>query len=148
MTRLLRTSLAVALLFLCRTGLPAAEPADADAKDPRVLDRTLPDLSEFKTVETAVTTRISRAIAPADVQPGYLGVNVEVGPQGKLVVVDVEPESPAAKAGLQPGDVIRTVGGQEFTNPGALRDALLARAADEPLALSVLRKDQTLELTA
>src|SRR5262249_50783950 len=106
MSRLLRTSLALALLFAGRATLPAAETAEGHPKDPRILDRALPDVAEFKTVETAVTTRISRAVAAADVQPGYLGVNVELGPQGKLIVVDVEPDSPAAKAGLQPGDVI------------------------------------------
>ncbi|MEJ1977550.1 MAG: PDZ domain-containing protein [Acetobacteraceae bacterium] len=39
---------------------------------------------------------------------------------GGALVANVQPDSPAAKAGLQPGDVIETVNGQKVEDPRAL----------------------------
>src|SRR5215831_6820831 len=80
-----------------------------------------PDLSEFKTVDTAVTTRISR-LAHAGAQPAYLGLLVEADADGKLRVAAVEPDSPADKAGLRKDDVVSTVAGQKPADAAALRD--------------------------
>ena len=53
-------------------------------------------LSEFKTVETAVTTKIVKGKTGAPPQPAYLGIQVETAPGGALRVVEIAPESPAA----------------------------------------------------
>ena len=45
-----------------------------------------PDLSEFKTVETAITTRLAKTVVPQVTSPGYLGVSVSLEDGGKLVV--------------------------------------------------------------
>src|SRR5687767_8195653 len=37
---------------------------------------------------------------------GWLGVHLEPKDDGSMAIVDVLPDSPAAKAGLQPGDVL------------------------------------------
>jgi M6 family metalloprotease-like protein len=143
MTRLPRWPVAVALLTFAVLA-PAAEPF-GHPKDPRVIDATLPALSEFRTVTTAVVSRVSRAAPAASSQPGYLGVHAELV-SGQVVVADVEPESPAARAGLQPGDVIRAVAGQDVRDPAALRDLTLARAPGESVPLLLLRRDEPLEI--
>src|SRR5260370_25799574 len=107
MMRLLRRSLALAAVCLISANLVAAEPL-GHPKDPRVIDKMLPDLAELKTVQTAVTTRVTRSLADTPSQPGYLGVHVDANPQRRLVVSHVEPASPAAKAGLHPPHVVRT----------------------------------------
>src|SRR5947209_3500094 len=140
MMRLVRSALTAALC-LCSTVLFAADPL-GHPKDPRVIDKTAPDLSEFKTVQTAVTTRVSGSLPDTPSQPGYLGVHFDANPQGRLVVALVEPESPAAKAGLQPGDVVRAVAGQEMSSAGSLRDLLQSKAPGETIALTLLRKEQ------
>src|SRR5689334_17397476 len=68
----------------------------------------LPDLSEFRTVVTAVTAAPSKSAAGLPIsQPGYLGVSLDAGAAGQLVVSAVEPRSPAELAGVKPGDVVR-----------------------------------------
>ena len=61
--------------------------------------------SEYRTVDTAISAAAAHTGARQHGLPGYLGVNVQPDAQGKLVVEDVEPQSPAATAGMQKGDV-------------------------------------------
>src|SRR5262245_37549560 len=76
---------------LASPGLVSAQKPEAGAED----------LSDFRTVETAITTKISKAAPAAVTQPGYLGVHVAPDKQGRLVVAHLQADSPAAKAGLQ-----------------------------------------------
>src|SRR4051812_6142268 len=94
-----RSLLALFLVFATTWSLGAVGPARAPATA-KIQPVILPDLSEFRTVTSAVTTRLAQA-GPAQVgQSGYLGVHVTSGGVGKLVVADVEADSPAARAGL------------------------------------------------
>ncbi|WP_052261471.1 DegQ family serine endoprotease [Ruegeria sp. ANG-S4] len=52
-----------------------------------------------------------------------------------VVVTDLQPESPAAKAGLQRGDVIVRLGGQDTISPDALKTALESEKTDPALLL-------------
>lgn len=45
-------------------------------------------------------------------KPAYLGISLEVGPQGGLRIVKVWPGSPADKAGLREGQVVRMLDGE------------------------------------
>jgi M6 family metalloprotease-like protein len=100
-----------------------------------------PDLSDFKTVDTAVTTRISRS-AHGGAQPAYLGLFVEADSAGKLRVIAVEPDSPADKAGLRKDDVVSTVAGQQPADAAALRDLLSSKVPGDKLAIVVRRQDK------
>ena len=105
----------------------ADEPAElvANVKDPRVVDAALPDLSEYHTVDTATSTRVSRA-APEGVitQPGYLGVHLEATPDG-LVVRDVEADSPAARIGVRLIDRVPASSFSLSIEPGASRPFMI-----------------------
>ncbi len=129
----------VGLVCLLALGwaLAAAEPNAAPL--PLAKAPALPDLSEFKTPETAVVTRISRAVAASTSRPGYLGVRVEPDGRGKLAVADVEPDSPAAKAGLQRGDVVVQVGAQDVSTVDVFRELILARSAGDAVKLALVR---------
>jgi M6 family metalloprotease-like protein len=128
MTRLPHTFALIVLALNC--GLIFADPP-RDAK---------PDLSEFKTVETAVTTRISAGLR-AGAQPPYLGLLVEAD-NGQLKVAAIEPESPAEKAGVRKDDLLVTVADQKPADAAALRDLLLAKSPGDKLALVVRRQDK------
>jgi M6 family metalloprotease-like protein len=125
----------------------AAEP-NAAPKPLAEKPQTLPDLSEFKTAETAVTTRISRALAVPAGRTGYLGVRVEPDGRGRLAIADVQPDSPAARAGLLRGDVVAQVDGRDVGGVDVFREVLLARSAGETVRLALLRQEKPLELTA
>ena len=107
-----------------------------------------------------VATRVQQQIVTTGkVQHARLGVSVqEVNqamadafkldkPEGALVA-SVEKGSPAEKAGLQAGDVIRAVDGQPIVASGDLPAAIgLSRPGDK-VRLHVVRQGKTLDLTA
>ncbi|WBY02432.1 Do family serine endopeptidase [Ramlibacter tataouinensis] len=68
-------------------------------------------------------------------------------PQGALVA-RVEPGSAAAKAGLQPGDVIHAVDGHDVIGSGDLPAQLAARSPGEKVQLKVWRKGESKDLVA
>jgi len=68
------------------------------------------------------------------------------GQQG-LVVAAVEPDSPAAEAGLEPGAVIRSVGRAEVHCCLDFQRALLERKPGEHLELGLSRQDESLAAT-
>jgi len=111
-----------------------------------VLAADPPDLAEYRTVEKAITTRISRAAPAAVGQTGYLGVQVALE-KGKVVVVEAEPLSPAAKAGVQRGDGLVSLDGQALAHAEALRDFLLGKSAGDAVKLSLIRQDKPMELS-
>ena len=62
-----------------------------------------------------------------------------------VVILDVAPNSPGERAAVQPGDVIRTVDGQDVANSAELRAAILLRlGADSRWVLQ--RADRLLEV--
>ncbi|CAG9180072.1 DegQ family serine endoprotease [Cupriavidus respiraculi] len=107
-----------------------------------------------------VATKVQQQlVAHGKVTRGRLGIGVqEVNqalaqsfglpkPTGALVNT-VEPDSPAAKAGLKPGDVIVQIGNNVVDHSGELpeRVADIKPGTDTPL--KVIRKGETLTLTA
>ncbi|MBI5822335.1 MAG: M6 family metalloprotease domain-containing protein [Verrucomicrobia bacterium] len=107
------------------------------------------DLSEFRTVATAVTTQVVARARTAPVgQTGYLGVSVEPAKGGKLAVVDVEPDSPAAKAGLKRGDLLLKANGRAPSDAEELRDLLGSKAPGDDLTLTIARGSRRMELVA
>ncbi|MDB5940978.1 MAG: DegQ family serine endoprotease [Ramlibacter sp.] len=68
-------------------------------------------------------------------------------PEGALVS-SVEKGSPADKAGLQPGDVIRAVDGQPIVASGDLPAIISRSAAGDSVKMDVWRKGSRVELTA
>ena len=107
-----------------------------------------------------VATRIKdQIVATGKVEHARLGVSVqEVNqafadsfkldkPEGALVST-VEKGSPAAKAGLEPGDVIRQVNGQPIVSSGDLPAIIGMAMPGETVKLSVWRQGAPKELTA
>ena len=92
------------------------------------------------------------------VEHGHLGVDVQdLSPplasafgltdvDGALVG-NVEPDSPAAHSGLQPGDVVRGFNGQPLRDAAAFAVALADQAPDAVVRLDVWRRGDELRLT-
>jgi len=98
--------------------------------------------------------------APAREKPSaYLGVTVvplteelqkrfDLEADHGVLVAAVMPDTPAAKAGLQHGDVIESVNGKKIASPQALRQAISRAGAGKAMKLTVLREGEKKQLQA
>lgn len=59
-----------------------------------------------------------------------------------VMVSDVDPNGPAAQAGLQPGDIIASLDGHPMTGIDELLRRLTDQALDRPLKVAVIRKTE------
>jgi S1-C subfamily serine protease len=64
------------------------------------------------------------------------------------LIVEVVAESPAALAGVQPGDVVTAVNGEPVDAERTLRDRLIAYEPGDTISLTVIREGETLTLEA
>ncbi len=94
-----------------------------------LLTASEPDLSGYHTVQDAATREISPSRAGRPGETGYLGVAVAKDAAGKLVVEEVQSDSPAAKAGIMKGDVVAKLGADPVRSPERFREALQAARA-------------------
>lgn len=106
------------------------------------------ELAGYRTVENAIATRQSLAGPSSAGLVGYLGVHVEKDAEGRPRVAGIQPDSPAAKAGLQIGDLLLEVGGKAISSSESLRETLLSHAPGEELSLRIRRGQETRELKA
>ena len=132
-----RLALSLLLLFV-----PLAAQAQTTAtKGP-------PALPGFRTVESAITTTIKKGAVTQVGSPGYLGVLIETAKDGKAHVSDVADGSPAAKAGVQVGDVVHQVDGRSAKSAEVFRSLLQTKSAGERVVLLLSRNGKDQELTA
>jgi S1-C subfamily serine protease len=87
---------------------------------------------------------------PQPERPIVFGMQFGDSANGQTVVANVYPNSPAADAGLKPGDVIVEVGSRQVQNSSQLTKELAGRKTGERIAFRVLRngRPQTTELVA
>src|SRR5439155_5391884 len=81
--------------------LPVSSPGQAPAES-KPQSAAPPDLSTFRTLDLAVTSRISLTRPTEPRSPGYLGIHVK-SEGGSLTLTEVQKSSPADQAGLRPG---------------------------------------------
>jgi putative serine protease PepD len=78
-----------------------------------------------------------------EVDHPYLGVWVAPGEEGGAVIGQVAPDSPAAEAGLQEGDVVLRIGDQPVTNSSDLVNAVQAADVGQTLEVEFQRDGAT-----
>ncbi len=99
----------------------------------------------------------AQLIAKGKIERPYMGITYqEVDPQiasamnltvqTGIVVMSVEPNTPAQKAGLQEGDVILAIGGQKLDAENSLTVVLFSHKVGETVTLTVMRNGKTIEL--
>ena len=78
---------------------------------------------------------------------GFLGL-ASKDVEGGLEVTKVGKDTPAEKAGLKEGDLLRTFNGQKLTTRDGMKALLAEMASDDKLTLEITRdgKDETIEL--
>lgn len=82
---------------------------------------------------------------PPGTGTAYMGIRGETTDE-KAVISFVTEDGPAAKGGLQPGDVIVSVGGKELKGYEQLIELLAETKPDDKLALKVTRAEKPVEL--
>ncbi len=113
----------------------------------------------FAIPSDTVRTIVAELEKDGHVTRGYLGVQAQaiesamraalhLPDRGGALVASVEPDSPAAKAGLQPGDVIEQVNGKKVGDPRELAVNVAAVAPGEQAKLTVFRGGDTKDLQA
>lgn len=78
---------------------------------------------------------------------GLLARDVKTGTQQELVVDSVQPNSPAAEAGFQSGDVVVKAGSVPVVDAADFERALLGRGPGEKVAVEIQRASSTETLT-
>jgi S1-C subfamily serine protease len=107
------------------------------------------------------TTRqiISSLLAEGRVRRAYLGlagspaplppvVAEQRGQRTGLRIAEVVPGGPAALAGLRPGDLLLSAGGEAVGSAQILQRLMLASAIGQPLSLTALRGDALVDVVA
>jgi serine protease Do len=117
----------------------------------------------FAIPSNTVKAVVAQLEATGHVTRGYLGVSAqpvtlamatalhlpkEKAAQAGALVAEVSPESPAAKAGIKPGDVITAVDGKLIANPRDLAIDVAAVKPGDEAKLDVLRDGNTETLSA
>ena len=107
-----------------------------------------------------ITRRILSALhRDGRVRRGYLGIAggtqplpaaaaARLGRRGAIGVMEVVEGSPAATAGLRPGDLIVGIGGQPVSRAGDLQGYMVGAAIGRPLEVEILRDSRLVRLTA
>ena len=103
--------------------------------------RIISDLISFGEV---VQAWVGMTVQPLD---SNLSTYLEIPGDAGLMVTAVEPESPAARAGLREGDIILSIDGIKLTDNLAYQAKLNDVSADQTLSLEVLRKGNIARLS-
>ncbi len=101
---------------------------------------------------------MDQLIKTGKVTRGYLGISIQnitpdlakamnLGQTKGALVGDVEPDSPAARAGVKPGDIITEVNGKMVTDSRELRLAIGAMAPGNQIDMRVVRNGMPTNMT-
>src|SRR5262249_13075827 len=97
-----------------------------------------PDLSEFRTLDKAITAKVDFAGPGKAVSPGHLGISVKA--DGKELAVSlIQAGSPAEQAGIKVGDVLLKADATPLATPEALREFLQSKGSGAKIALTLQR---------
>jgi serine protease Do len=93
--------------------------------------------------------RVERGWLGVQIQPVTPGIAeaMQLGTDSGALVADVSPDSPAEAAGMQPGDVVVGLNGEEITNPRDLSFAVAEIEAGTEAEVTVMRDGSEETLT-
>ncbi|MDR7349437.1 S1C family serine protease [Glycomyces algeriensis] len=102
----------------------------------------------FSIPSNTVKDTVEQLIQNGSVEQGYLGVSVANTDGNGAMVLSVEPDSPAAAAGLQEGDVITAIDGTPVTTATEVVAAVQGTSSGTEVAITYMRDQQEAETTA
>ncbi len=91
----------------------------------------------------------SASLQPAAAGSGWLGIAVDDAVvTGRLVVVEVAPDGPAAKAGVRPQDMLLAINGNQLHNGDEMAAALAAITPGQQVKMAVGRDNRVEDVVA
>jgi serine protease Do len=130
---------------------------DADGRLVGINTAIFSESGGYQGVGFAVPANLARSVMErlikyGKVTRGFLGVDIQsltpdlaeefgLADQSGALVTDIEPNTPAAKAGLQTGDVIRTVDGKKIADSQQLRLTISQTAPGTKVTLTIMRAE-------
>jgi membrane-associated protease RseP (regulator of RpoE activity) len=91
----------------------------------------------------------SASLQPAAAGSGWLGIAVDdTVVTGRLVVVEVAPDGPAAKAGVRPQDMLLAINGNQLHNGDEMAAALAAITPGQQVKMAVGRDNRVEDIVA
>lgn len=102
----------------------------------------------FSIPSNTVQDTVEQLIQNGSVEQGYLGVSVADTDGNGAMVLSVEPDSPAAQAGIQEGDVIVAIDGTPVTSASEVVAAVRATSSGTDIAITYMRDQQQTDTTA
>jgi len=97
---------------------------------------------------------VTKLILDGEVQRGFMGVNISKVTDGLkdlylhkkgAIITNIQPNSPADKAGLQRGDLIYAINGKSVKNPHDLQRLVTSYRPNETIKVSIERDGKELE---
>ncbi len=76
----------------------------------------------------------------------YMGIQGETSDQGGAVLTEITPEGPAQKAGLEPNDIVKSIGGKPVTNYESFVAAIREFKVGDKPKVAIVRGGETKEL--
>jgi serine protease Do len=108
----------------------------------------------FAIPSNTVRTALESLLKQGRIIRGYLGIQMRALQPGEdgtetegVTVAEVVPRSPAAQAGVQPGDVIRKFDGRDVNNFNALRSLVAQTQLNKQVELEIMRNGKPLKVT-
>ena len=116
----------------------------------RGVSLTIPNLTVDRVVESILSHgRVQRGYLGVGVQPVNLpeAISKELGQDTGLILISVEPDSPAEAGGLTLGDTLLSVNGEPVRRLGDLLSLLSGELVGEQVLISILRGGEPGEQT-
>ena len=108
----------------------------------------------FAIPSNTVRTALESLLKQGRIIRGYLGIQMRALQPGEdgtetegVTVAEVVPGSPAAQAGVQPGDVIRKFDGRDVNNFDALRSLVAQTQLNKQVELEIMRNGKPVKVT-
>lgn len=106
------------------------------------------EFSDYRSTSNAASAGVKASIRKTNGLSGHLGLALESGKSGEWNVAAVEPDSPAARAGVQVGERLSTVAGRAINGPEDLRDAVQSSNPGDEVKIGIIRASRAETLSA
>lgn len=94
-------------------------------------------------VSVANVATMLKSFKPPATNSPWMGIHVVAGQHGTPTIDSVDPDGPAAEAGLVPGDAIAAVDGAAVATVDQLKTAIAGHAVGDVVTLGITHADQT-----